>query len=272
MTHELLIQRSIAVVVFLVTLGLASTGRGDENAAKAKQLYEDGLTNYNLGHYEDALHAFENGYRTKHDAAFLFNIGQCQRQLSQYENARRSFQAYLRESPKLPDDRRTQVEGFIGQMEQAIADQHNKQPPTGTEAPNGVGPASSAKVAETPAAATDVRAPSPTVDRGGSKLRVAGLVVGAVGVAAVIAGGVFYSVAKSANDSLNHPSNGVFSESSQNKRNTFQALDIAAFVVGGAAIVVGVGAYVGGWHRDRRKSLAASLGTSLQNGPFVLHF
>jgi tetratricopeptide (TPR) repeat protein len=115
---------------------LASVADADANTAKAKQLYDDGVTNYNLGHYDDALTAFEMAYRVRHDAAFLFNIAQCQRQLHRYEDAERSYRAYLRESPNLPATTREQVQKLIGEMEHAVYEQQSKQPPTGTQAPN----------------------------------------------------------------------------------------------------------------------------------------
>src|SRR5437879_1811566 len=79
----------------------AAPAYSDANTAKAKQLFDDGVTNYNLSHFEEALTAFEAAYRLRHDPAFLFNIAQCQRNLKRYEEAQRSYRAYLRESPDL---------------------------------------------------------------------------------------------------------------------------------------------------------------------------
>jgi tetratricopeptide (TPR) repeat protein len=254
------ISRFAAAVALVALFACSTSAHAEENVAKAKQLYDDAVTEYNLGHYRDALRSFESGYRLKHDASFLFNIAQCQRQVFEYENARRSFQAYLRESPKLPDARREQVEKLISQMEQAIDEQRNRQPPTGTEPVAGT-VAATPPVAHEPVVAPTVSPPPPARnDRSGSKLRLAGIAVGSFGAAAVVAGGAFYAVAKSANDTLNRPSDGTFSESAQSKRNTFQTLDIVAFIVGGAAIVTGVAVYVAGRRRDRRPSLRANGG------------
>jgi tetratricopeptide (TPR) repeat protein len=123
--------------LFVMSMLLAPSVHADANTAKAKQSYDEGVTNYNLGHYDEALKDFETSYRLRHDAAFLFNIAQCQRQLQHYQDAERSYRAYLRESPDLPTSTREQVQKLIADMDHAVAEEkeHAKQPPTGTQPP-----------------------------------------------------------------------------------------------------------------------------------------
>jgi len=121
----------------LSILLLAGAAHGDSTTSKAKSLYDQGLTDYNLGHYEEALVAFEQAYRLRHDPAFLFNIGQCQRQLHRYQPAEQSYRAYLRESAGLTDGQRDEVQKLVTEMHQAQEDEQAraKQPPTGTQPP-----------------------------------------------------------------------------------------------------------------------------------------
>lgn len=125
------------VSVVLSILVIAGVAHAESSTAKAKQLYDQGLTDYNLGHYEEALVAFEQAYRIRHDAAFLFNIGQCQRQLRRYQAAEQSYRAYLRESTDLPSEQRGEVQKLVVEMQKAQQDeqQRAKQPPTGTQPP-----------------------------------------------------------------------------------------------------------------------------------------
>jgi hypothetical protein len=109
-----------------------------EVKAQGRQLYDQGLTDYNLGHYTKALGAFENGYRIWHDPSFLFNIAQCERAMNQYEDAERSYRAYLRESENLSEAQRDRIQRLIQEMEKAIQAERAKQPPTGTQPPPGV--------------------------------------------------------------------------------------------------------------------------------------
>lgn len=226
----------------LMLLVSARPALADSSTAKAKQLFEDGVTSYNLGHYEEALTAFDIAYRLKQDAAFLFNIAQCQRNLRRYEDAQRTYRAYLRETPDLSAGTKAQIQQIMNELERAQADERAKQPPTGTVAPK----------TEPPAAAPQPAAAVHAIEkRPGSDLRVAGIAVGAVGLAAIIAGGVLYAVAKSANDSLNSPVDGFYSRPAEERRNTFQTLDVIGFAVGGAAVAAGVTMYVLGRRQGR---------------------
>jgi tetratricopeptide (TPR) repeat protein len=129
-------RRGLLFVVALFAIAAAPRiADADSDTAKAKQLYAQGVTAYNLGHYDEALTAFEMGYRLRQDSAFLFNIAQCQRMLNRYQDAERTYRAYLRESPALPDAKREQIQKLIAEMENAIEEQRSKQPPTGTQAP-----------------------------------------------------------------------------------------------------------------------------------------
>ena len=107
-------MRELAFIV-LVGLGLSlcplprAEAADDKEAAKAS--YEQGVRNYNLGKYQQAREAFEQGYLAKPDPVFLFNIGQCARQLGDFEGAVRQYRAYLRERPGAPN--RVEVQKFI---------------------------------------------------------------------------------------------------------------------------------------------------------------
>lgn len=125
----------ILVAVLLMVAATPAPAHADVDTDKAKQLYAQGVTEYNLGHYDQALGDFENGYRVRQDPAFLFNIAQCQRMLHRYEDAERTYRAYLRESTGLADAQREQIQKLIGEMEHAEEEQRAKAPPAGTQPP-----------------------------------------------------------------------------------------------------------------------------------------
>jgi hypothetical protein len=104
----------------------------------AKAHYQEGLKRYNVGDFSVALDEFKAAYLAQPDPAFLFNLGQCQRQLSQYEAAEKSYRAFLREMPNLPQATREQVQKLVADMEQANreARARQKEPPTGTRPPS----------------------------------------------------------------------------------------------------------------------------------------
>src|SRR5437762_14387832 len=88
---------------------------------------------------------------------------------------------------------------------------------------------------------------------------IAGAAVAAFSVLAIGAGGVFYSVADAANRSLNAPANGTFSASAEDRRNTFQSLDIAAFVIGGVAVVTGGAVALVGWRQRHHLTISPTV-------------
>jgi len=264
-----------AVIVFVAVLfssGPRAFAAADETLKKAKSLYDNGVTDYNLGHYEEALVSFEQAYRIRHDPAFLFNIGQCQRQLHKYEDAERSYRAYMRESVDLPQTTRDQVQKLIAEMNKAVEDARSKQPPIGAQPPTEPRQQPAIAPQATSAPPPRVGAVTPSDDRGGRKKMTAGLAVAGFGVAAIAAGGGFYAVASSANDQLNHPSNGVYSQSAEDGRDTFQSLDIAAFIVGGVAIVTGATVAVLGWRQRHRMTFTQMASCSRIGTAFTLSF
>lgn len=201
----------LAGAVVVVSMLASAPARADASTAKAKQLYDEGVTNYNLGHFEEALTAFDMAYRIRHDAAFLFNIAQCQRNLKRYEDAQRTFRAYLRESPDLPPATREQVQKLIAEMEKAIDEQRTKVPPTGTQAPGTNQPAETQTVPAAPAPTMTQPAPpqaiaptsssadhNRTLRKVGIGLLIAGVAVAGVGGGLAGYSSSLYSQAKNA--------------------------------------------------------------------------
>lgn len=90
----------------------------DAAARKARSQYDLGVRHYNVGRYREALAAFEQAYYAKPDPAFLFNLGQCYRQLKEHEAAARQYRAYLRARPDAPN--RADVEQFIREADEAL--------------------------------------------------------------------------------------------------------------------------------------------------------
>jgi hypothetical protein len=212
------IELRVVRIAILLLVTAASSARA-EDTSKARELYEDGVTNYNLGHFEEALASFESAYRRHHDPAFLFNIGQCQRNLHKYEDAERSYRAYLRESPDLPDSTRLQVQKLMLEMEQAINEQRAKQPPTGTQPPSGVassetGGSVQGQLGTTPGPEIAKRAPTRQADRPVQRRRwlwpvVIGSVVG-VGLAVGLGVGLTQHSTTTYPAPASTPTNGVF--------------------------------------------------------------
>ena len=91
---------------------------------RAKELFDQGSKNYNLGEYAQALELYKRAYRIKALPAFLFNIAQCHRKLGQHKDAIQMYQSYLTGVPDA--DNRKVVEGLIAESQAAYADQQKR--------------------------------------------------------------------------------------------------------------------------------------------------
>jgi tetratricopeptide (TPR) repeat protein len=104
---------------------LATLARADEDKAQARAFFRTATQHYDLGEFAEALHDFKEAYRNFEDPSFLFNIGQCHRQLGQNEPAVRFFKVYLSKVPDAPN--KAEVRDLIAKLEVAIAEERRAQ-------------------------------------------------------------------------------------------------------------------------------------------------
>ena len=104
------------IAVALVAFVAMSSARADDLATRnAKRYYEQGEKLFALGKFDEALEAYQNAFDAKPLPDFLYNIGQCYRNLGDLEQAIFSFKKYLNLSPNAPD--RDKVEKLIADLE-----------------------------------------------------------------------------------------------------------------------------------------------------------
>lgn len=218
-------MRSLIVLLLLLTcVGIA---RAD--TVKARELYQRATRAYNLQKFDQALTLFQQAYEEKDDPAILFNIGQCQRQLGQFDSAARSYRAYLTQAPQAPN--RSDVEARITEMERLSREQAANRPAPTTPPPTETPPPAEPT---TPATASVAVAPAP---RGSRTLKLAGIGTGAGGVALLVLGGVFAGLSKSAGDDAYRGP--VYDYSADQRQKNYRVADIACFAIGGAAVIAG---------------------------------
>src|SRR3954471_8651784 len=114
------------VRLFISLAVLCTMAHADEGEAKVH--YERATKAYNLQDFKGALHEFQTAYVEQPDAAFLFNIGQCQRQLGQYIQAGKSYRAFLNQGTADAHQREA-VESVIKQMDDAAREAEARRPP-----------------------------------------------------------------------------------------------------------------------------------------------
>jgi tetratricopeptide (TPR) repeat protein len=112
--------RPLAVLALAagLVLGLgALTPVHAEDAATrtARRHFQKGEKLFALGRFDDALEQYEQAFEARPLPAFLFNIGQCHRNLGNYDQAIFSFRKYLDQSPDA--DNRDAVLELIDELE-----------------------------------------------------------------------------------------------------------------------------------------------------------
>ncbi len=110
------------VVLAAVCLSAAALAGAQTAEQKARAEFQKGQTASDLAEFKEALGHFTEAYRLKPLAGFLFNIGQCQRQLGAYKEAAFFFRRYLDSNPAnagVVKDLLAEVEGALKEQERA---------------------------------------------------------------------------------------------------------------------------------------------------------
>ena len=92
----------IAALAFVLVVGAGSRPvLAEDKATKtARKHYEKGQKLFALRRFDEALVAYEAAFEAKPLPAFLFNIGQCHRNLGDYDAAIFTFRKYLKLEPE----------------------------------------------------------------------------------------------------------------------------------------------------------------------------
>ena len=252
-------MRALVVVAALVGFAATADAAGDE-LQEARQHYDRGMAHYELGEFAAAVDEFKAAYARSQAPGLLFNLAQASRLNKDYEQALHFYRTYLRVRPDAPN--RDDVEKRIAEIEPIVELQRKAQ----VERLSAVGPqpqpAPALAPATTPPPVEDRAAIARPLPRGGKKERVAGIAVGAAGVALLGAGiglGVATLDAQNRLSSL-AAQNGSWSPAQASLYQTGQrdaAAAPALYVVGGVAVATGVVLYVVGWRRDRARFAVA---------------
>ena len=229
---------TVSCLLAAMVLLLASPALCDDSATEqARQHYETGTKQYDLGHWDDAIREFEKAYELRPDPSFLYNLAQAYRRKGDSKRALDLYKNYLVKIPKAPQ--RAEIEERIKSLQKQIDEAASAKPapsalePTATTAEPPASPTavpateasatSSPKVGPgpeavpatspssrpgeqsktSPAAAATASRPTPSPAKAaesasrGRGLRIAGIVCGSVGVASIVVGALAGAQAQS---------------------------------------------------------------------------
>lgn len=100
---------------FVAAFLVAAAPPTKEQQAEAKTHFDEAQKQYKLGRFEEAFTEYQRAYELAPFADLLFNMGQCRRNLKDYERALFFFKSYMREAPRAED--RDRVNQLITELE-----------------------------------------------------------------------------------------------------------------------------------------------------------
>jgi hypothetical protein len=126
----------LAQIAIVAVAAFAATPAQAQDAEKARQLFQQGSKYYDLGQFDKAIEAWQQGYDQKPDPGFLYNIAQAHRQKQDPAKAIFFYKGYLRNSPKAHN--RAEVEKKIAELQKQL-DAASPPPGNTTTPPPGNG-------------------------------------------------------------------------------------------------------------------------------------
>lgn len=217
----------------------------DPTQAQADALFEKGQASYQAGQYQQAIEQFKQAYGLVKDPVYLFNVAQSYRKVADCVNAHDFYTQYLDEAPNA--ENKDKVNQWLHELQPCVDQRHNEQ-----DAARRAEEAEKQRKADDARRAAEAAKPVPRqVDRGGG-MRIAGITIGAVGVAGLAAGIVYgiksqnvkNDVANRCNRGCQWDSPAILDLDAEGKRDNTRAT--IGYIAGGIATLVGAGLYAYG--------------------------
>lgn len=111
--------RIFVFAAWCATVAAATPAHADVANRAAQRYFEQGEALFKVGKFTAALREYQKAFDAEPLPELLYNIGQCYRNLGDYEHAILNFKTYLSLLPNAPD--RAQVETLIENLEDRVA-------------------------------------------------------------------------------------------------------------------------------------------------------
>lgn len=202
------------------------------------------------------------------DPTYLYNQGRCYEQNRRYDDAIARFQEYLRAGKRLSRREKADAEKHIAECEALLARQAVQQPavlpvPVPSPVPPASAPVASAPPVVVPAPVVE-QVSGPPVSDTGSGLRTTGVVVAAVGGAALVAGVALNLEANEMAEDMQNVDG--YTPGKESDRKTFETMGWISYGVGAACVATGAVFYVLGLRSGSAASSSVAVVPALAPG------
>ncbi len=202
-----------------------------------------------MGDFQKGADVLTDLYVQTDDINYVYNQARCYQQKNRLAQAASRFREFLRKAKDLSESDRTETERQIAECEHLLA--KTTPPPVAPAPPVPVAQTDTPSPAPEPAipGITSTPAPAPADGSRGKSLRVTGIVLAAVGVAAI---GTGVGLAVKANGLSTRD----YSLSRENERSSLKTWGLVSYGVGAAAIATGAVLYMVGWPGEQSSKVA----------------
>jgi hypothetical protein len=191
-----------------------------------------------MGDYQKGTEILSDLFIESKDITYVYNQARCLEQNHRWEEALDRFLEYQRKTPSVAERETNEVEQHIVECKSHLQEQAAIAPPP-------IVPTSPSPVAKPAApAVVQVAAPASAPERtGGMGLRVSGIAVGVVGLAAIATGVILATKTRTLTNELNK----TYNRDKAATRDSYETWGWVSYGVGTAALVAGTTLYILGW-------------------------
>lgn len=216
------------------------------------------------GDYTQGIALLTELFVESKDPTYIYNQGRCYEQNRRYDDAIARFQEYLRAGKKLSKADKVDAQQHIADCKELLASQQAQESAASVPAPApAASPPQPQPLDAAPVVVVD-RMPPPATASTGAGLRTAGVVTGAVGLAA-LAGGILLNLkVNSMADSLEATDS--YSEDRESDRKTYAGLGWASYGLGAACLATGAVLYALGARSSGSPAPAVGVAPTLGPG------
>jgi tetratricopeptide (TPR) repeat protein len=245
----------------VVSAGSASAEKHKSKSAREKAAKKACA----VGEFQKGVDILADLYVETDDPGWIYNQGRCYQQSNRWEQAISRFNEFLRKTENLPASERGDAERQIADCEKSLGKTTSAAPPPVAPLAPVLGtPVQTPHAVPQPVVADlhNQSAPPPSDGSRGKGLRVTGIVLAAVGAAAVGTGVVLALKA-------NGLSTADYSRSREDERSSLKTWSLVSYGVGAGAIATGAVLYILGWPSESSSGVAF-LPTLAPDGASVL--
>ena len=243
-------RRLPTLAVILVLGAFASRAEAAKKAAGREALENSARKACMMGDYQRGAEILSDLFIDTKNITYVYNQGRCLEQNHRWEEALDRFLEYQRKTPGLNETEKREVEQHIVECKSHLQEQATiASPPEVPTSPKPV-------VAPVAPAVIEVVAPVSTPEPAdGMGLRVSGIAVGVVGIAAIATGVILATKTRALTDELNKS----YNRDKAAKRDSYETWGWVSYGVGAAALVAGTTLCILGWRTGKSEPEASTV-------------